>query len=154
MCGFWWFLQKPDPWTHGPRDQWTDGPTNQWMDMPSPRDAKTHLKTRAKNLKRTKQGRIHDIRCIPILHYAIFSDFYKSVTDRRPNRLTDGPTDRRTDTPSYRDARTHLKRAIWSLKHHQNALFFDSSPRGISFWPCSILGSYLEYKLFINHLIR
>ena len=28
------------------------------------------------------------------------------MTDRR----TDGPTDGRTDTPSYRDARTHLKR--------------------------------------------
>ena len=24
-------------------------------------------------------------------------------------RVTDGPTDRRTDRPSYRDARTHLK---------------------------------------------
>ena len=30
---------------------------------------------------------------------------YKSVTYGR----TDGPTDGRTDTPSYRDARTHLK---------------------------------------------
>ena len=47
-----------------------------------------------------KQGRIHDIRCVLILHYAIFSDFYKSVTDARTNG--------RTDTPSYRDARTHL----------------------------------------------
>ena len=35
-----------------------------------------------------KQGRIHDIRCVLILHYAIFSDFYKSVTDGR----TDGHT--------------------------------------------------------------
>ena len=51
-----------------------------------------------------KQGRIHDImiRCVLVLHYAIFSDFHE--------RVTGGPTDRRTDTPSYRDARTHLKR--------------------------------------------
>ena len=56
-----------------------------------------------------KQGRIHDIRCVPILHYAIFSDFYKSVTD--------GPTDRRTDTPSYRDARTHLNKAGYTNRH-------------------------------------
>ena len=48
----------------------------------------------------SKQGRIHDIRCVPFLHYAVFSDFYKR------ERQTDGPTDRRT--PSYRDARMHL----------------------------------------------
>ena len=36
---------------------------------------------------------------------AISCIFHKSITDIR----TDGPTDRRTDTPSYRDARTHLK---------------------------------------------
>ena len=35
-----------------------------------------------------------------------FSTFHESVTDGR----TDGPTDGRTDRPSYRDARTHLKR--------------------------------------------
>ena len=56
-----------------------------------------------------KQGRIHDIRCVLILHYAIFSDFYKSVTDGPTDGPTDGRTDGRTDTPSYRDARTHLK---------------------------------------------
>ena len=28
------------------------------------------------------------------------------------NSITDGPTDGRTDTPSYRDARTHLK-MVW-----------------------------------------
>ena len=38
---------------------------------------------------------------------SIFATFYESVTDGR----TDGPMDRRTDRPSYRDARTHLK--IW-----------------------------------------
>jgi len=31
-------------------------------------------------------------------------------TDGRTDGPTDGPTDRRTDRPSYRDARTHLKR--------------------------------------------
>ena len=28
---------------------------------------------------------------------------------------TDGPTDRRTDTCSYRDARTHLKSKVWMM---------------------------------------
>ena len=57
-------------------------------------------------------------RCALVLHYAMFSDFYKSVTDRRSdgrrdrrtNQRTEGPTDGGTDTPFYRDARTHLKR--------------------------------------------
>ena len=31
-------------------------------------------------------------------------------TDRRTDRPIDGPTDQRTGRPSYRDARTHLKR--------------------------------------------
>ena len=43
-----------------------------------------------------EQGRIHDI-----LHYAIFSDFYKSVTDG----WTDGRTDRWMD--GLTDGRTH-----------------------------------------------
>ena len=51
-----------------------------------------------------------------VLHYAIFSDFYESVTDGP----MDGPTDRRTDgptdTPSYRDARTHLKTKQFPFK--------------------------------------
>ena len=50
-----------------------------------------------------KQGRIHDIRCVPILHYNIFSDFYKSVTDGWTDQQTDGPmdgwTDQQTDGP-------------------------------------------------------
>ena len=33
-------------------------------------------------------------------------------TNRRTNGPTDGPTNGRTDRPSYRDARTHLKRKI------------------------------------------
>ena len=64
--------------------------------------------------KKKEQGRIRDIRCVPVLHYAIFSGFYKSVTDgptdQRTDQRTDGRTDGRTDTPSYRDARTHLKK--------------------------------------------
>ena len=52
-----------------------------------------------------KQGRIHDIRCVPILHYAIFRDFYKSITDQPTDQRTDGwmdgpmggPTDGPTD---------------------------------------------------------
>ena len=56
-----------------------------------------------------KQGHIHDTRCIPILHFAIFSDFYKSVTDGWTDGWTNRRTDQRTDTHSYRDARTHLK---------------------------------------------
>ena len=31
--------------------------------------------------KKKEQGHICDIRCIPILHYAILSDFNRSVTD-------------------------------------------------------------------------
>ena len=50
-----------------------------------------------------EQGRIHDIRCVPVLHYAIFSDFYKSITDQRMDQQTDGWTngwmDGRTDGP-------------------------------------------------------
>ncbi len=34
--------------------------------------------------------------------------FYESVTNQR----MDGPTDGRTDGPSYKEARTHLKRPI------------------------------------------
>ena len=48
-----------------------------------------------------KQGSIHNIRFVLILHYAIFCNFYKSVTDGP----TDGWTNGQTDTPSYRDAR-------------------------------------------------
>ena len=36
-----------------------------------------------------------------------FSDFEKNWL--RTDGRADGPTDRRTDRPSYRDARTHLK---------------------------------------------
>ena len=43
---------------------------------------------------------------------AAFHDFNSCVTDRRTVGLTDGPSDRRTDTPSYRDARTHLKKLL------------------------------------------
>ena len=39
------------------------------------------------------------------IKFSISCIFHKSVTYGR----TDGPTDGRTDTPSYRDARTHLK---------------------------------------------
>ena len=53
----------------------------------------------------------------------IFLIFYKSVTnqptDGRTDQRTDGPTDGRADRPSYRDARTHLKRqsdfdSVWT----------------------------------------
>ena len=33
-------------------------------------------------------------------------------TDGRTDGRTDGPTDGRTDIPSYRDARTHLKKDL------------------------------------------
>ena len=33
------------------------------------------------------------------------------------DRRTDGPTDRRTDTPAYRDAWTHLKNELKMLKY-------------------------------------
>ena len=52
-------------------------------------------------------------------------------TDRRTDRPTDGPTagrtDRPRDTPSYRDARTHLKNSLIDLKlepFSQNLLKF------------------------------
>ena len=43
------------------------------------------------NAPELKQGRIHDIRCIPVLHYTIFSEFL-------PKRYgwTDRPTDGHT----------------------------------------------------------
>ena len=34
---------------------------------------------------------------------------------------TDGPTDQRTDRPSYRDARTHLKKVVLVMPIH----YFD-----------------------------
>ena len=39
-----------------------------------------------------------------------FPVFDESVTNQRTDQQTDGRTDGRTDKPSYRDARTHLKR--------------------------------------------
>ena len=36
--------------------------------------------------------------------------WFQLVCDRRTDGPTDGRTDRRTDIPSYRDARTHLKK--------------------------------------------
>ena len=46
--------------------------------------------------KKKEQGHIRDIRCVPDLHYAIFSDFNKSVvdgpTDGQINGRTDGNT--------------------------------------------------------------
>ena len=56
-----------------------------------------------------------DLSCIPpptiiCAKIMIFLVFYESVTDRR--------TDRRTDVPGYRDARTHLKRRWYQRKYH------------------------------------
>ena len=45
---------------------------------------------------------------------------HNETTDRRMDGWTDGQTDQRTDTPSYRDARTHLK--IW-YKYNNNPVF-------------------------------
>ncbi len=48
-----------------------------------------------------------------ILYFMHFSQKCDIQTDRQTDGRTDGPTDGqmdgRTDTPSYRDARTHLK---------------------------------------------
>jgi len=61
-----------------------------------------------------KQGRIHGIRCVLARTASRFGQkrwFCKVSTRVWPtDQRMDGRTDRRTDTPSYRDARTHLKR--------------------------------------------
>ena len=91
---------RMDGWTPSYRDASKNGGYNYWLTpglfhplllllripshlLPTWRDGDS-----LGNVFVSKQGRIHDIRCVPILHYAIFSDFYKSVTDRR----TDGHT--------------------------------------------------------------
>ena len=56
-----------------------------------------------------KQGSIHDIRCVPVQHYAIFSDFHESVMDQQTDQPTDGRTDGRPDgwtTDRQTDGRT------------------------------------------------
>ena len=94
--------------------------------------------------------------CIPSWSflYIIFSIsciFHKSVTYRRTDGRTDGPTDRRTDTPSYRDARTHLKKKCqWRGRNstentHSHALSRTCTPtEEVSFfqgfpWECQRL---------------
>ena len=54
------------------------------------------------------------------LKTSIFLNFNSCVTDGRTDRPTDRPTDGRTDTPSYRDARTHLKRQTEMKARHGN----------------------------------
>ena len=49
---------------------------------------------------------------ITLLKFSISCIFCKSVT----KSITDGRTNRPTDTPSYRDARTHLISFWWRLK--------------------------------------
>ena len=39
-----------------------------------------------------KQGPIYDIRCVLVLHFAIFSDFHDSITDQPTAGRTDGRT--------------------------------------------------------------
>ena len=65
-----------------------------------------------------EQSRIHGIWCV-LARTSSFGQkqhFFKISTRVWP---TDGRTDRRTDTPSYRDAKTNLKRRenIWTLVH-------------------------------------
>ena len=48
--------------------------------------------------------------CVIFCFLVKFTDGKELVKDRRTDRRTDGPTNERTDRPSYRDARTHLKR--------------------------------------------
>ena len=50
-----------------------------------------------------KQGLIHDIRCIPVLHYAIFSDFHGPV---------DGWTNGHTLLQRFEDASKNIKKFI------------------------------------------
>ena len=48
--------------------------------------------------------------CSNLAHFSEIQLVCDRRTDRRSDGRTDGRTDRRTDIPSYRDARTHLKR--------------------------------------------
>ena len=69
-----------------------------------------------KRAKVKKQGRIHghQLRTGGQGRKCAFSHFSTRWlrTDRRTDGPTDGRTDGRTDRPSYRDARTHLKRVL------------------------------------------
>ena len=51
------------------------------------------------------------------IHFLLFSMFEKKNRGRTDG-LTDRQTDRQTDTPSYRDARMHLKNEV-SLESHK-----------------------------------
>ena len=57
--------------------------------------------------------------CVIYSFLVKFSDERKLVTDGWTDQPTDGPSDRRMDTPSYRDAMTHLKRAAPYLSRHK-----------------------------------
>ena len=58
----------------------------------------------------------------------IFGEFKECVTDRPTDGRTDGPTvgptDRRSDKPSYRDARTHLKKDRTASARFEFCLIF------------------------------
>ena len=69
-----WMDGQIDGQNNGQTDRMMGGETNKWMDMQQ--------------------------TCKKWWFSNRFCDFYKSITNRR----TDGPTDRRTDIPSYRDA--------------------------------------------------
>ena len=66
-------------------------------------------------------------------------------TDGRTNGRTDWPTDGRTDTPSYRDARTHLKRT--GKKEKLKKKEFWKSTKAL-FIVISVNGKTFAVKLF------
>ena len=114
--------QRPD----GPMDGWMDGRT----DTPSYRDATAHLKT------------------------GFFRDFKASVTNGRTDGWTDGRMDGRkdgrtdsrmngrTDTPSYRDAKTHLK-----TKGLHDNIQFDVKSKWLKLQNCDDARSYIHVFL-------
>ena len=81
-----------------------------------------------------------------------FLQFEKNAlrTDRQTDQPTDGLTDRRTDTPSYRDARTHLKREKKLLQLHiaRNFIFHVAFP----FFPCR--KKFLLFSCFSSSLLQ
>ena len=58
----------------------------------------------------------------------------KSISQKFNLCVTDGPTDGRTDSPSYRDARTHLKSVMVPVKRKTSAFCFLASWRHVICW--------------------
>ena len=65
-------------------------------------------------MEANKPGRV--IRCVSQAEIVVFGDFSFMLTDGHTDGRTDTRTYGRTDRPSYRDARTHLKKNIEPIR--------------------------------------